>query len=73
MAIITDPQLIDEHSYERARTLIAITEFYSDNYMRKNWKNLLYYYNSDAIMILGDLLDSGRELDDKRCCMKPCG
>ncbi|CAG8547983.1 7069_t:CDS:2, partial [Paraglomus occultum] len=66
MAVITDPQLIDESSYQRARVLTLITEFYSDNYMRKNWRNLLHYYNSDAIMILGDLLDSGRELDDMR-------
>ncbi|CAG8545729.1 1570_t:CDS:2 [Paraglomus brasilianum] len=66
MTIITDPQLIDENSYNRARVMTRLTEFYSDNYMRKNWKNLLHYFDSDAIMILGDLLDSGRELDDKR-------
>ncbi|CAB4382347.1 unnamed protein product [Rhizophagus irregularis] len=66
VAIIADPQIIDDYSYGRTGILQKISEIYPDMYMRKNWINLQHIFDPDAIIFLGDLMDGGRELDDNK-------
>ncbi|GES79079.1 metallo-dependent phosphatase [Rhizophagus clarus] len=66
VAIIADPQIIDDYSYGRTGILQKISEIYPDMYMRKNWINLQHMFDPDAIIFLGDLMDGGRELDDNK-------
>ncbi|RIA85020.1 Metallo-dependent phosphatase-like protein [Glomus cerebriforme] len=66
VAIIADPQIIDDYSYGRTGILQKISEIYPDMYMRKNWINLQNIFDPDAIIFLGDLMDGGRELDDNK-------
>ncbi|KAI9286381.1 Metallo-dependent phosphatase-like protein [Umbelopsis sp. AD052] len=64
--IIGDPQLTDKYSYGRKGVIQWITEFYSDQYMRRNWKKLNRKLRPDAVVFLGDLMDGGREWPDDR-------
>ncbi|CAG8520889.1 4092_t:CDS:2 [Ambispora gerdemannii] len=66
IALITDPQIIDEYSYGRHGILQWCSETFPDFYMQKNWKNLQRQLNPDAIFVLGDLMDGGREWDDNK-------
>jgi hypothetical protein len=62
--IIGDPQLTDKFSYGRKGIIQWLTEFYSDLYMRRNWKKLNRIAKPDAVVFLGDLMDGGREWTD---------
>lgn len=64
--IVGDPQLTDKYSYGRKGVIQWITEFYSDQYMRRNWKKLNRKLRPDAVVFLGDLMDGGREWPDDR-------
>nr|CAG8469908.1 10128_t:CDS:2 [Entrophospora candida] len=66
VALIADPQIIDDYSYGRTGILQKISEIYPDMYMRKNWINLQTIFDPDAIIFMGDLMDGGRELDDNK-------
>ncbi|CAI2163788.1 3507_t:CDS:2 [Funneliformis geosporum] len=66
VAIIADPQVIDDYSYGRTGILQRISEIYPDMYMRKNWVNLQNIFDPDAIIFLGDLMDGGREWNDRK-------
>jgi hypothetical protein len=64
LAIIADPQIIDEYSYDQSGAALALTEFYIDIYMIKNYRYLQKIHRPDAILFLGDLFDGGREWED---------
>ncbi|CAG8506492.1 14456_t:CDS:2 [Ambispora leptoticha] len=66
IALIADPQIIDEYSYGRHGILQWFSEFFPDFYMQKNWKILRRQLRPDAIFMLGDLMDGGREWDDNK-------
>ncbi|KAG9287147.1 hypothetical protein G9A89_001042 [Geosiphon pyriformis] len=64
IALIADPQIIDQFSYGRTGILQWFSEIFPDMYMRKNWKTLQRQLQPDAFFVLGDLMDGGRELKD---------
>lgn len=45
---------------------MRITQFYTDLYMKRNWKYLHYYLEPQDTVFMGDLLDGGREWDDAK-------
>ncbi|CAG8517056.1 13541_t:CDS:2 [Funneliformis mosseae] len=59
VAIIADPQIIDDYSYGRTGILQRISEIYPDMYMRKNWINLQNIFDPDAIIFLAGNHDIG--------------
>jgi len=61
--IIADPQLVDEHTYNRRGILLRLTKLYTDIYMRRNYF-LISRYRSPLHVFLGDLMDGGREIHD---------
>ncbi|CAG8586156.1 2984_t:CDS:2 [Acaulospora morrowiae] len=66
IALIADPQIIDDYSYGRTGLLQKISEIYPDMYMRKNWINMQSIFDPDAVIFMGDLMDGGREWDDEK-------
>lgn len=61
VAVLTDPQLVDAHTYPgRPRVLQKVTEYISDLYLRRNWVNMNILLDSDANVFMGDLFDGGR-------------
>ncbi|EMR10435.1 hypothetical protein PNEG_01151 [Pneumocystis murina B123] len=65
VALIGDPQLVDKHTYNRSFLLTAFTNFYTDKYMKRNWKYLNNELHPQSLIFLGDLLDGGRDLEMK--------
>lgn len=66
IALIADPQIVDNNSYPgRNRLLLWITEMVTDRYMARNYRLLHKKLRPDAIFFLGDLLEGGREWQDK--------
>ncbi|PIA92813.1 Cell division control protein 1 [Cercospora beticola] len=64
---IADPQLVDPHTYPgRPWPLSSLTEYYTDLYMRRNFKLINQVLDPDSIVFLGDLLDGGREWSTER-------
>ncbi|KAJ1541258.1 hypothetical protein HK405_010742, partial [Cladochytrium tenue] len=62
VAILADPQLTDAFSYRQKPGLIlTLTQFYSDVFMRRNFKLLLRTLRPAHVVIVGDLFDGGRE------------
>ncbi|OZJ06132.1 hypothetical protein BZG36_01033 [Bifiguratus adelaidae] len=67
VVLIGDPQITDPYSYHRRGVLQWVTEFYSDLYMRRNWRNLMKRRKRnrvDTVIFMGDLMDGGREWED---------
>ncbi|KAF7731761.1 hypothetical protein EC973_008275 [Apophysomyces ossiformis] len=64
LMLIADPQITDAYSYKRTGILQYLTEFYSDLYMHRNYHHLLRQLEPQAIIIMGDLMDGGREWED---------
>lgn len=62
--LIADPQMTDDHSYDRHWLLLSITKFISARYMRRNYRLLVNSLRPSDIIMLGDLMDSGRDWDD---------
>ncbi|KAI5366274.1 putative calcineurin-like phosphoesterase domain, ApaH type, metallo-dependent phosphatase [Septoria linicola] len=59
---IADPQLVDPHTYPgRPWPLSSLTEYYTDLYMRRNFKLINQVLDPDSVVFLGDLFDGGRE------------
>ncbi|KAJ3413088.1 hypothetical protein HDV05_008542 [Chytridiales sp. JEL 0842] len=44
--------------------LLSLTQFYSDIYMKRNFKLLTSSMKPDAVVFLGDIMDGGREWTD---------
>ncbi|KAI9326848.1 Metallo-dependent phosphatase-like protein [Obelidium mucronatum] len=65
VALIGDPQLTDAYSYRQHGLLLWLTQFYSDVFMKRNFKLLNHIYKPDRILILGDIMDGGREWRDE--------
>ncbi|KAG1051443.1 hypothetical protein G6F46_001094 [Rhizopus delemar] len=62
--LIADPQMTDDLSYDRPWLILKLSEFYSELYMKRNYKHLVNSINPYQIFIMGDLMDNGREWDD---------
>lgn len=65
VALITDPQLVDVHTYKHRGIAMAVTIFYSDIYMKRAWKAIHRDLMPIETYFLGDLLDGGREWTSK--------
>lgn len=63
--MIADPQLVDENTYERSGILLKLSQFYTDLYMKRNWLFIQQILRPKMTIFLGDLMDGGREWDDK--------
>jgi len=63
--LIADPQLVDENTYERRGLLLRMSQFYTDLYMKRNWRFIHHILEPKMTIFLGDLFDGGREWDDK--------
>lgn len=64
--LITDPQLIDSHTYPgRSAPLLSISRHTLDIYLKKNYKALVNNLQPDYILWIGDLLDNGRNSTDE--------
>lgn len=66
-----DPQLLDMHSYpERLWIARKLGVWFTDNYLRKAWRFVIKSKGAgggvDAVIWLGDLLDSGVESVDRK-------
>ncbi|KAI9013150.1 Metallo-dependent phosphatase-like protein [Gaertneriomyces semiglobifer] len=66
IAVIADPQLTDAYSYGQQGTALSITQFYSDLYMKRNFRILQEKHKPDGVIFLGDLMDGGREWSDNQ-------
>jgi hypothetical protein len=62
--MIADPQLTDKNSYRQSGLALYLTQFYSDLYMRWNYKWILARHKPESVIFLGDLMDGGRGWDD---------
>jgi hypothetical protein len=65
MAIIGDPQIVDENTYSRRGIGMWLTKIFTDRYMRRNWKHLMRQ-NPGTVIFVGDLMDGGREWEDNK-------
>lgn len=65
VALIADPQIVDEHTYEDRPLIVTyFIKKISDNYLYRNHIYLNHYLDPDSMIFLGDLFDGGREWDD---------
>ncbi|BFZ62383.1 hypothetical protein YB2330_003477 [Saitoella coloradoensis] len=64
IAIIADPQIIDENTYTRRGLLLSLSKFFTDLYMHRNYLYLHALLHPSTTVFLGDLMDGGREWDD---------
>lgn len=63
---ITDPQLIDGHTYRgRNKYLLKLSQHTVDVYLRKNFKAMVNHLRPNYIYFLGDYLDNGRSSTDE--------
>lgn len=65
VAIVADPQIVDNNSYGQTGVLLRVVEFFTDIYMRKSYRFLQTIRHPNHIVFLGDLMDGGREWTDK--------
>ncbi|KAI8910526.1 Metallo-dependent phosphatase-like protein [Powellomyces hirtus] len=66
IAVLTDPQLTDAYSYGQSGLSLKLTQFYSDLYMKRNFKVLESKLRPDAFWVLGDIMDGAREWESTR-------
>ncbi|QPG77156.1 hypothetical protein FOA43_004561 [Brettanomyces nanus] len=63
--LVADPQLIDNNTYPNyGKFALWLSTFTVDNYIYKNYWQLVDTLKPDAVVFLGDLLDNGRESSD---------
>ncbi|KAJ1673190.1 hypothetical protein EV182_005719, partial [Spiromyces aspiralis] len=60
--VIADPQIVDHFSYGHTGLRLGLEEFFTDLYIRKAFRLLQLLRRPDIIVVLGDLMDGGREL-----------
>ncbi|CCH43252.1 Metallophosphoesterase 1 [Wickerhamomyces ciferrii] len=66
IALLADPQIMDEYSYPGRPWLINwITQKILDNYHKRNWNFIQNKLDPDSTIFLGDLFDGGRNWDDE--------
>lgn len=63
LAVIADPQIVDENTYPRRGIAMWLTKVFTDRYMRRNWRYVMDQDPGLAIFV-GDLMDGGREWED---------
>ncbi|BFZ57151.1 hypothetical protein PYCC9005_004202 [Savitreella phatthalungensis] len=61
LALIGDPQLVDENTYARRGLALRLTQFFTDLYMRRNYRIMFSVLDPTKTIFLGDLFDGGRE------------
>ncbi|KAJ2898496.1 hypothetical protein IWW38_001374 [Coemansia aciculifera] len=66
VALIADPQIVDQYSYDQTGLLLRITEFFTDIYIRKAYSVLQTIRRPQTIIFLGDMFDGGREWEDEQ-------
>lgn len=67
VALVADPQLVDDHTYPgRPASMMRLTEFVVDNYLRRNWVYIQKNLVPDTTIFLGDLFDGGRAWKDDK-------
>ncbi|KAI9350016.1 Metallo-dependent phosphatase-like protein, partial [Zopfochytrium polystomum] len=73
LLLLGDPQLTDAFSYrQQPGLLLSLTQFYSDVFMRRNYRLISSYLSPDYVIILGDLFDGGREwVGDREFLFQP--
>ncbi|KAJ1973488.1 hypothetical protein H4R35_004091, partial [Dimargaris xerosporica] len=64
LAIVADPQITDEYSYDLHGPLLFLDNFITDLYAKKNYRLLAGIKRPDAVVILGDMFDGGRHWTD---------
>lgn len=74
--VVTDPQLLDMRSYPGRNWILRwLAVKMTDLYARKSWRAVTQYSRGrsgggvDAVVWLGDLLDSGTEMVDRKECV----
>lgn len=66
IAILADPQLVDDHTYPKLNIFVQkLLRKLSDNYLYFNYKYLQTELDPDHTIFIGDLFDGGREWKDK--------
>lgn len=64
--LVTDPQLIDGHTYPgRNPLLLKLSQHTVDTYLKNNYKYLINQLQPEYIFFLGDYLDNGRSSSNK--------
>jgi len=56
---------VDDNTYKRRGILLSLSQFYTDLYMKRNWLFMHKLLHPKMAIFLGDLMDGGREWDDK--------
>lgn len=65
IAVIADPQIIDEYSYPGRQSFIrSLTELITDRFMARNFRFIHRKLKPDMIVFVGDLMDGGREWEN---------
>ncbi|KAI9485936.1 MAG: Metallo-dependent phosphatase-like protein [Benjaminiella poitrasii] len=63
--LVGDPQMTDDRSYNRHAIIMFFTKYYSQLYMKRNYKYLTKTLHPTDVFIMGDLMDSGRDWNDE--------
>ncbi|KAI8641181.1 Metallo-dependent phosphatase-like protein [Parasitella parasitica] len=66
LMLVADPQMTDDNSYDRPYIIMQLTKFYSELYMKRNFYRLHRAIRPTDTVILGDLMDNGRDWDDNK-------
>ncbi|KAL9558976.1 hypothetical protein MBANPS3_000631 [Mucor bainieri] len=66
LLLVADPQMTDDNSYDRPWIIMQLSKFYSELYMKRNHHHLESSVRPTDTIILGDLMDSGRDWDDTK-------
>lgn len=64
IALVADPQIVDDYSYNSSLAAVYFFKKLSDNYLYRNHKFVHAYLDPDTTIFLGDLFDGGREWAD---------
>ncbi|KAL9541654.1 hypothetical protein PS6_010202 [Mucor atramentarius] len=66
LLLVADPQMTDDNSYNRPYIIMQLSKFFSELYMKRNYQHLESNVRPTDTIILGDLMDSGRDWDDTK-------
>ncbi|EPY53484.1 ER lipid phosphatase [Schizosaccharomyces cryophilus OY26] len=65
VALVADPQIVDIGTYNYPRPLLRLVQFLADQYLFRHWRYLHKKLKPDLTIIMGDLMDTGREFNYK--------
>ncbi|WBW71216.1 GPI-remodelling mannose-ethanolamine phosphate phosphodiesterase [Schizosaccharomyces osmophilus] len=63
VALVADPQIVDNGTYNYPRPLLRLVQFIADQYLFRHWRYLHKKLQPDLTIIMGDLMDTGREFN----------